>query len=122
MTINIAFGQMLTGKQFNRAVRGLTLVYEALTALQLSALVKWCKDGERSGQVPECVWQMMSDVQQMFQSEHIETLKCSVKELEDLVAKHVMPFLKEFQAWGYTQSPTFKFWDHFLQVIYRHYF
>jgi hypothetical protein len=29
--------QMMTGKQFNRAVRALTLVYEALSSLWLSA-------------------------------------------------------------------------------------
>jgi hypothetical protein len=31
--------QMMTGKQFNRAIRTLTLVYEALSSLWLSAFV-----------------------------------------------------------------------------------
>ena len=38
--------QMLAGKQFNRALRGLTLAYETLTAMTLAAFVTWC---ERSG-------------------------------------------------------------------------
>jgi hypothetical protein len=33
--------QMMTGKQFNRAVRALTLVYEALSSLWLSAFFEW---------------------------------------------------------------------------------
>jgi len=34
--------QMLTGKQFNRAVRGFTLVFEALNTLYIAALMHWC--------------------------------------------------------------------------------
>jgi hypothetical protein len=34
--------QMMTGKQFNRAVRALTLVYEALSSLWLSAFFYAC--------------------------------------------------------------------------------
>ena len=34
--------QMLSGKQFNRAVRGLILVYEALMSLWCVAFFKWC--------------------------------------------------------------------------------
>ena len=108
--------QMLAGKQFNRAVRGLTLVYEALTALQLSAMIQWCQDKERTKSIPECVWEQMSKVQQKFQNEDNETLKCSVKELEDVVARYMLPLLSQFQAWGSAQSPTFSFWSHFCNV------
>jgi hypothetical protein len=38
--------QMMTGKQFNRAVRALTLVYEALSSLWLSAFFEWCRDND----------------------------------------------------------------------------
>lgn len=34
--------QMLSGKQFNRAVQGLILVYEALMSLWCVAFFKWC--------------------------------------------------------------------------------
>jgi hypothetical protein len=33
--------QMMTGKQFNSAVRALTLVYEALSSLWLSAFLEY---------------------------------------------------------------------------------
>ena len=36
--------QMMTGKQFNSAVRALTLVSEALSSLWLSAFFEWCRE------------------------------------------------------------------------------
>jgi hypothetical protein len=38
--------QMITGKQFNRAIRALTLVYEALSSLWLSAFFEWCREND----------------------------------------------------------------------------
>jgi hypothetical protein len=38
--------QMMTGKQFNSAVRALTLVYEALSSLWLSAFFEWCREND----------------------------------------------------------------------------
>ena len=35
--------QMLAGKQFNGAIRGLTLAYETLTAMKFAAFVAWCR-------------------------------------------------------------------------------
>ncbi len=39
--------QMLLGKQFNRAIHGLTLVYEALMQVQIQAFVKWLNYEDR---------------------------------------------------------------------------
>ena len=38
--------EQLTGKQFNRAIRILTLVYEALSSLWLSAFFEWCREND----------------------------------------------------------------------------
>ncbi|VDI78141.1 Hypothetical predicted protein [Mytilus galloprovincialis] len=38
--------QMLLGKQFNRSVRGLTLVYEALRSLWFASFFKWCEEND----------------------------------------------------------------------------
>jgi hypothetical protein len=37
---------MMTGKQFNSAVRALPLVYEALSSLWLSAFFEWCREND----------------------------------------------------------------------------
>jgi hypothetical protein len=34
--------RMLNGKEFNRAVRALTLTYEALSVSRLGAFFRWC--------------------------------------------------------------------------------
>jgi len=34
--------QMLTGKQFNRAVRGFTLVFYSLNIIYIAAFIHWC--------------------------------------------------------------------------------
>jgi hypothetical protein len=35
--------QMLTGKQFNRAVRGFTLVFYSLNIIHIAAFIHWCR-------------------------------------------------------------------------------
>ena len=35
--------QMLTGKQFNRAVRGFTLVFNSLNIIYTAAFIHWCR-------------------------------------------------------------------------------
>ena len=43
---------ILAGKQFHRAVRGLTLLYEALSQLLLSAFFDWYKKKENVNGIP----------------------------------------------------------------------
>jgi hypothetical protein len=47
--------QMMCGKQFNRVVRALILVYEALRSLWLSAFVQWCEDNGIVNPLPDPV-------------------------------------------------------------------
>ncbi|CAG2244632.1 unnamed protein product [Mytilus edulis] len=60
--------QMLSGKQFNRAVRGLTLVYEALMHVLLSQFFQ-CSDLEdRLADVPKHLWSRMKEANLQFES------------------------------------------------------
>ena len=43
---------MLAGKQFHLAVRGLTLLYEALSQLLLSAFFDWCDKKDNMNGIP----------------------------------------------------------------------
>jgi hypothetical protein len=45
--------QMMCGKQFNRAVRVLILVYEALRSLWLLAFFQWCEDNGIVNPLPD---------------------------------------------------------------------
>ncbi len=49
---------MLEGKQFHRAVRGLTLAYEAVMQLFLIEFLNWCGIHERT--IPLPVWLLLS--------------------------------------------------------------
>ena len=55
--------QMFAGKQFNRALRGLTLAYETFTAMKLAAFVAWCERSGGSHVVSPVVWRQL-DAQQ----------------------------------------------------------
>ncbi|CAG2251308.1 unnamed protein product [Mytilus edulis] len=48
--------QMLSGKQFNRSVRGLTLVYEATMSLWLSSFFDWCGSNGHLENIPDEFW------------------------------------------------------------------
>ena len=61
--------QMLAGKQFNRALRGLTLAYQTLIAMKLAAFVAWCERSGGSQVVSPIVWRKLADAQQAYKSE-----------------------------------------------------
>jgi hypothetical protein len=61
--------QMLSGKQFNRAIRGLTLAYEALSSLWLCAFFKWCDENGQIETIPQDVWFMLAKCKSSFTEE-----------------------------------------------------
>ena len=48
--------QMLASKQFHGVLRRLTLAYETLTAMKLSAFVAWCERSGESKVVSPVLW------------------------------------------------------------------
>jgi hypothetical protein len=44
---------MLVGKEFNRDVRGFTLVFEVLHVLFIAAFIHWCRTFDYIDQIPE---------------------------------------------------------------------
>ena len=47
---------MLVGKEFNRAVRGFTLVFEALQVLFIATFIHWCRTFDYIDQIPSAFW------------------------------------------------------------------
>ncbi|VDI20662.1 Hypothetical predicted protein [Mytilus galloprovincialis] len=82
--------QMLLGKQFNRSVRGLTLVYEALRSLWFASFFKWCEENDGIDAIPKDVWVMLSKCQAKF-SDESESYKDELRELTILYSTHVLP-------------------------------
>ncbi|CAG2233318.1 unnamed protein product [Mytilus edulis] len=58
--------QMLSGKQFNRSVRGLTLVYEATMSLWLSSFFDWCGSNGHLENIPDEFWDSLQTCYSSF--------------------------------------------------------
>ncbi|CAC5420519.1 unnamed protein product [Mytilus coruscus] len=107
---------MLNGKEFYRAVRGFTLVNEALQVLFISAFIHWCRTFDYFDQIPSAFWNVLlefhtSICDQTDQASDIKT------RLEKLFEDHVQPLIGMFKEWGHDTSPTFKYWDMFLVAV-----
>ncbi|CAC5408764.1 unnamed protein product [Mytilus coruscus] len=106
---------MLNGKEFNRAVRGFTLVFEALQVLFISAFIHWCRTFDYFDQIPSAFWNVLlefhtSICDQTDQASDIKT------RLEKLFEDHAASY-RYVQEWGHDTSPTFKYWDMFLVAV-----
>ncbi|CAC5358418.1 unnamed protein product [Mytilus coruscus] len=107
--------QMLNGKEFNRAVRALTLAFEALYVSLLSAFFKWCVEKDVIKSFPISFWSSLSYIASNFNSnqEVLSSIHSAMADIE----RHMLPLLKDFRQWGCNVSPTFKFWDKFLTTV-----
>jgi hypothetical protein len=109
--------QMLDGKQFHRAVRGLTLVYEALNQLLISSFLKWCEEKDHLEKIPNSFWRALYDAQRVLSSGEQSSSLNAVEELEALTLKYVQPLMMEFKRWGSDTFPTFKYWIMLIDAI-----
>ena len=110
--------QMLSGRQFHRAVRGLTLCYEALMNRYINAFVEWCFSSDHR-----------KDHQQDL--EHLESLLMEVRstlangkiseivttQLEKYLESELLPLLMAFSEEKSTASHTFKYWFSCLKAL-----
>ncbi len=108
--------QMLTGKQFNQAVHGLTLAYEALSELCLNVFMKWCHTNGHLPNIPTKLWDQLIAVQQAIKEQHPETLKL-VTELESVITNHLDKLMPAFNHDGCQSSQMFSFWHSFLNAV-----
>ena len=108
--------QMLSGKQFNRSVRGLTLAYEALSEVWLKSFFSWCELERKLQQIPASVWCKITNAQEAVK-DHSADVATVIQELDEAVCEHLDPLFKEFRSYGYSRSPTFQYWDMFLKAV-----
>ena len=84
------------GKQFTRALRGLTLAYQTLIAIKLAAFVAWCDRSGGPHVVSPVVWRKLTDAQQAYKSESKQ--QTIIQEVCDVITQHLLPKLHEFQS------------------------
>lgn len=96
---------MLDGKTFNRAVRGVTLVYEAFYSLWFGAFFRWLND--QIEKLPENTLTLFPRLCYCFKQGKMP--KPNLKVFFTLTEK--------FRIWSCGKSPTFMFWNMFLHPI-----
>lgn len=101
--------QMLSGKQFNRSVRGLTLAYESLMHCFIQALLQWCNANNKA--ISDRVFEALGQAHAFSKSE------TNVRQLESTLQQDFVPLMNDFKAWGSSSSPTFEYWLHFLDAV-----
>ncbi|CAC5392868.1 unnamed protein product [Mytilus coruscus] len=106
--------QMLSGKQFNRAVRGLTLLYETLKTLWICSFFVWIRQ-QKCLEIPESIFAGLTECHESFTSNGrtFDMLQSLEKALNDDLGSK----MNEFREWGGHVSPTFRYWDMLLQAL-----
>ena len=110
--------QILTGKDFERALRGFKLVDEALNNRFLVQFKRWC---ETNGKViPEESYQVIGRFNEIFTSQTREAdmqNKDMFSGMNEKGIKDLQDLLEEFEREGRSISPTFQFWHDFLKHV-----
>ena len=103
--------QMMQGKQYHRAVRGLILSYEVLMQAFILQFSKWVEYDDQivSQGLGDC---MMKTCESYSTEEHRECTDDLLPMIEDLE-----PLLGEFKEWRISKSKTFKLWMMFLDMV-----
>jgi hypothetical protein len=103
--------QMLSGKQFHRAVRGLTLCFEALLQILLSEFFHQCgEDFTRNFTV-----RIRPLVMRLLQTD--EDVKSATGEISSVIAQTLSQSLRQFRDRGSKTSATFHFWSMFIDAV-----
>ena len=109
----------LAGKQFHRALRGITIAYECLTQLWLAAFFDWYQLQLSKGcvevEIPETFWQQLKNTYEALQSD-TQTRRRIACDLDKSISQHLKPLFGKFNEWGCSVSPTLKYWCMFLEA------
>lgn len=109
--------QILYGRDFDRALYAMKLVDEALNARLLSTFQEWC--GRSSRKIPGVIAELLQELENHLQTKNEEAISETIGKLNTAIDEHLQPLLDEFRAEGRDASPTFKFWNDFLEKVLR---
>ena len=109
---------VLTGKDFDRAIRAFKLVDEALNNKFLVQFKRWCDKNGKT--IPDILLQDIAKISEMFSCSAAVTTEQKESVIEgigEVVFQDLQYLLKEFRQEGRSTSPTFQFWDDFLTFV-----
>ncbi len=87
--------QILQGKQCNRSMQCLTLVYEILMQIWLTSWVKWLIREDLFKTIPSIVCTQLQEAHRLFLQKEGGTPQLSIRELESLIEEHIMPLIDQ---------------------------
>lgn len=105
--------QMLAGKQYHRAVRGLTLSYEVMMQALIVQFIKWCEENQRAYMSEQACKNLVEAQEELMVGDISGEL---VAKISDYVKNEFKPLMEEFCNYG-RKSPTFKFWLTFIDTV-----
>ena len=105
---------MLKGKQYDRGVRGIRLVTEALSHLRNKSAEKWATENGLPW-ITENIERSLEDLKYSVKSLDNEITVDICKDMEDDLVK-VHETLERFRSVGRQQSSTFTYWDSFIEA------
>ena len=104
---------ILSGKDFDRAIRAMKLVDEALTRRFLLHFENW--GTQNNCAIPEELSTLLTQRRECFSNmPGTPNILAIIDELGIEVVTHIIPLLIEFRTQGRATSTTFRFWDDFL--------
>jgi hypothetical protein len=98
---------MLSGKQFNRPMRGLTLTYEAVMSLWLASFFDCCGTTERLTDIPYLFLDALLMCHETFTGD-MSSWNEDIAVLNYLLEAHLAPLMKDFREWGCAVAPKYK--------------
>ena len=104
---------VIQGKEYNRAVRAYTLVYEAFAQLRFQMMLQWLNNQNRS--LDQSLLNHLQTCRDLIISG--ASPKSAIAELNRLVETHILPIMAEFRDDISSVSPNFQFWDSFLRAV-----
>lgn len=110
--------QILSGKDFDRALMAYKLVDEALYRRFFQQFRKWTQQKEGSADIGSSVDQHTNIVFETFEGQPSSpTCQQAVLDLTEVIQEYLQPAMDEFRAKCRSLSPTFKLWDDFLLKV-----
>ena len=107
--------QMLQGKYYARAVRGLKAAYEAMMHFFLSATESYACDSDMSW-VDDETTSLMADLDASFQEGDSAIVEAKCTEIVIRLSA-MLDTLAKFRKEGRDQSSTFAYWDSFFEAV-----
>jgi hypothetical protein len=101
--------QILSGKDFDRALYAMKLVDEALNARLLLRFSEWCDHTGK--QIPQQMTTFLDELDTAFTTNDAQLISETIGELSTAIDESLLPILTEFGLEGREASSTFKFWD-----------